>query len=147
MANVKINSRRTVAIAEASAGDKVQPEFKYKGFSSSQPTRNFKLYDIELVKQDIINHFYIRKGEKLNNPEFGTLIWDLMFEQFTDDVQRTIVEDVEEIINYDPRIEVESIFVDSTDVGIRVEATVNYLQFDVSEKMRFDFDRENSIVI
>lgn len=147
MANVKINSKRTVAVAEASVGDRVQPEFKYKGFSSSQITRNFKLYDIELVKQDIINHFYIRKGEKLNNPEFGTLIWDLMFEPFTDDVQRTIVEDVEEIINYDPRIEVESIFVDSTDMGIRVEATVNYLQFDVSEKMRFDFDKENSIVI
>jgi phage baseplate assembly protein W len=147
MAIVNINSKRTVALTQASVGDQIQQEFKYKGFSSSQFNRNFKLYDIELVKQDILNHFYIRKGEKLNNPNFGTIIWDLIFEPFTNDVQKLIVEDVEEIINYDPRIEVESIFVDSTDVGIRIEAVVNYLQFDVSEKMQFDFDRENSIVI
>ena len=33
-----------------------------------------KIYDIELVKQDLLNHFNIIKGEKLENPDFGTNI-------------------------------------------------------------------------
>jgi len=139
-------NKRSISVVEASIGDQVETEFKYKGFNSSNQSKNFKQYDIDLVKQDIINHFYIRKGEKLNNPEFGTIIWDLMFEPFTDDVKLAIVKDVEEIINYDPRIEIDTIFVDSTDAGIRVEASVNYLPFNLAEKMQFDFDRNNAII-
>ena len=40
-----------------------QAKYTYKGFSSGEANKNFKLYDINLVKQDLINHFYIRKGE------------------------------------------------------------------------------------
>jgi hypothetical protein len=71
-----------------------QPNVKvYKGFSTvSDATENFGLYDLALIKQDIINHFYIRKGEKLMNPDFGTVIWDLLFEQFTEEVKKLISE-------------------------------------------------------
>ena len=121
--------------------------FKYKGFSSKETKNNFKLYDIDLVKQDLINHFYIRKGEKLENPEFGTIIWDTLFDQFTPELKELIVKDVEQIINYDPRIAVNSITIDTTDQGIRIEADVIYLPFNISERMTFDFDRANNIVI
>ena len=93
MAN-KIYSQKTVAVNKASVGDQNTGAFTYKGFSSKETTKNYKLYDIDLVKQDIINHFYIRKGEKLENPEFGTVIWDMIFEQFTEQVKRIIAKDV-----------------------------------------------------
>jgi phage baseplate assembly protein W len=98
------------------------------------------------VKQDIINHFYIRKGEKLENPSFGTIIWDLLFDPFTPDVKKMITDNVEEIINYDPRIAVNSVTIDSTDQGIRIEADIVYIPFNVSERMTFDFDRTNNII-
>ena len=120
--------------------------FTYKGFGSKETSRNYKLYDIDLVKQDLINHFYIRKGEKLENPEFGTVIWDMIFEQFTEDVKELIAKDVEAIINYDPRIIVNEVLVDSTDQGIRIQADVTYIPFNVNERMTFDFDRANSII-
>jgi phage baseplate assembly protein W len=104
------------------------------------------LYDIDLVKQDLINHFYIRKGEKLENPEFGTVIWDLLFEQFTDDVKETISKDVEAIINYDPRISVQNLIIDSTADGIRIEASLLYIPFNVNERMTFNFDKNNSVI-
>ena len=48
----------------------------YKGFSSlDQTTSNSKLYDFDLIKQDIINHFNTRKGERVMNPTFGSIIW------------------------------------------------------------------------
>jgi phage baseplate assembly protein W len=120
--------------------------FRYKGFSSNETKNNFKLYDIDLVKRDLMNHFYIRKGEKLENPNFGTIIWDMLFENFTSEVRRLITEDVEQIINYDPRVKVNTLTIDSTDQGIRIQADVVYLPFNVNERMTFDFDKTNNIV-
>jgi phage baseplate assembly protein W len=141
----KLYNQKTVAVNVASVGDQ-GGIFTYKGFSSNESKKNFKLYDIDLVKQDIINHFYIRKGEKLENPEFGTVIWDILFENFTEDVKNIIAKDVEEIINYDPRIAVNQVTVDSTDQGIRIEAEITYIPFNVTERMQFDFDRSAGII-
>lgn len=139
----KLYNQKSVASSAASVGNQGVTSFTYKGFSSSETKNGFKLYDIDLVKQDIMNHFYIRKGEKLENPDFGTVIWDLLFEQFTDDVKKMIAKDVEDVINYDPRIAVNSVLVDSTDQGIRVEAEIVYLPFNLNERMVLDFDKRN----
>jgi phage baseplate assembly protein W len=142
----KLYNNQIVAKNKASVGDQDTGTFTYKGFSSNESKKGFKLYDIDLVKQDIINHFYIRKGEKLENPEFGTIIWDMLFENFTDEVKRLISEDVETIINYDPRIAINSIIVDATDQGIRIEADIVYIPFNINERMTFEFDKNNSII-
>ena len=121
-------------------------QFTYKGFSSNEANKNFKLYDINLVKQDLINHFYIRKGEKLENPEFGTVIWDMLFEPFTPDVKEIIAKDVEAIINYDPRFAVTEINIDSTDQGMRIQADLVYIPFNINERMTLNFDKNNSVI-
>lgn len=142
----KLYNQKTVAVNKASVGDANSGAFTYKGFSSAESKRNFKLYDIDLVKQDIINHFHIRKGEKLENPNFGTIIWDMLFENMTDEVKQLIIKDVEDIINYDPRIAINSVLVDTTDQGIRIQADIVYLPFNINERMTFDFDRNNAII-
>lgn len=139
----KLYNQKSVATNTASVGSQGITAFTYKGFSSTETKTGFKLFDIDLVKQDIMNHFHIRKGEKLENPDFGTVIWDLLFEQFTEDVKKAIAKDVEDIINYDPRIAVNSVTVDSTDQGIRIEAEIIYLPFNLNERMTLDFDRRN----
>ena len=142
----KIYNQKVVASRTANIVDENQGIFTYKGFSSKEVTKNYKLYDIDLVKQDLINHFYIRKGEKLENPEFGTVIWDMLFEPFTEDVKNIIAKDVEDIVNYDPRIVVNEIQVDSTDQGIRIQADITYIPFNINERMTFDFDKNNSVI-
>lgn len=142
----KLYNQKTVATNKASVGDANQGKFTYKGFSSKQTTKNYKIYDIDLVKQDLINHFYIRKGEKLENPEFGTVIWDMLFEQFTEDVKNIIAKDVEDIVNYDPRMIVNQVTVDSTDMGIRIEAELTYIPFNIVERITLEFDKNNSII-
>ena len=141
----KLYNQQSVATNKATTAQ-TSSSFRYKGFSSNETKNNFKLYDIELVKRDLMNHFYIRKGEKLENPNFGTIIWDMLFENFTSEVRRLITEDVEQIINYDPRVSVNSLTIDSTDQGIRIQADVVYLPFNVNERMTFDFDKTNNIV-
>jgi phage baseplate assembly protein W len=142
----KLYNQKTVASSTAAVSEN-QGMFTYKGFSSKETANNYKLYDIDLVKQDLLNHFYIRKGEKLENPEFGTVIWDMLFEQFTEDVKNIIAKDVEAIINFDPRIAVNEVQIDSTDQGIRIQADIVYIPFNVNERMTFNFDKTNSTVI
>ena len=81
----------------------------YRGISTVADSGTFPLYDISLIKQDITNHFHIRKGEKLENPDFGTIIWDVLFEPLTEDIRNLIIEDVTTVINYDPRVRVVDI--------------------------------------
>ena len=70
----------------------------------------------------------------------------MIFEQFTPQVKEMIAKDVQDIINYDPRIQVNTVGVDSTEQGIRIEADVTYIPFNVSERMKFNFDRDNSVI-
>jgi len=142
----KLYNQQTVA-KRSSIGSQGIATFTYRGFSSKATKDNFKLNDIDLVKQDIINHFYIRRGEKLQNPEFGTVIWDLLFEQFTPSVKSLITKDVERIVNFDPRIRVNAVSVDSTAQGIRIEVEITYIPFNITERMSFNFDKRNSVII
>ena len=140
MAN--IYNKKTVAVNKASVGDQTSSTFTYKGFSSQKPKEGFKLYDIDLVKQDLINHFYIKKGEKLQNPEFGTIIWDVLFEPLTDSLKEAIITNVTDIINSDPRINATGIVVDQYESGIQIECKLQYLPYNISEQMKFSFDKD-----
>ncbi len=68
------------------------PGITFRGFSSRADRQNFKVYDFECAKQDLLNRLSVRKGERLENPEFGTIIYDCIFEPFTDDLKEAIVE-------------------------------------------------------
>lgn len=118
----------------------------YRGISTVNPnTKEFKIFDLGLIKQDIINHFHIRLGEKLENPRFGTIIWDVLYEPLTDSLKDAIIKNVTDIVNYDPRVNVVSVTVDSFEYGIQVECELIYLDYSISEQLRFEFDRESGI--
>jgi len=114
----------------------------YRGFSTvASSNNNWTLYDFELVKQDLINHFHIRQGERLNDPEFGCIIWDLLFEPFTQETRTAIINNVTQIVNYDPRLQASNVVVDTYENGIQIEATVVFLSYNISETLRFKFDQ------
>ena len=117
----------------------------FKGFSSRADKRNFKLYDFEVAKQDLINRLSVRKGERVENPEFGTIIYDAIFEPFTESLKDAIVEDVTANLNADPRISTDEITVTEADKGIAIQATITYVPLNITEKLRFNFD-ENSLL-
>lgn len=115
--------------------------FTYKGFNSKNTKNGFKQYDVELVKQDLINHFEIRKGQKLMNPKFGSSVWDMIFEPMTDENLAIIQDDVREIVNRDPRIVVNSVLIDTTEQGVRIDVELNFIQLNVTSQMRLEFNR------
>jgi len=119
----------------------------YKGFSSvSGDTKSYSLYDLALIKQDIVNHFHIRQGERLENPTFGTIIWDVLFEPLTEDLKQLIVKNVEQIINYDPRVNANSVIVTTYESGLQIECTLTYLPYNIQESLQFKFDQANGLI-
>ena len=118
----------------------------YRGFSTVADSKSFSVYDFELIKQDLINHFHIRQTEKLSDPTFGTIIWDILYEPFTVEVQEAIIEDVTRIINYDPRIQAQNIEIDTYEQGIQIECSITVLPFDITDQLRFRFDKENGLL-
>lgn len=120
----------------------------YKGFSTvSQDTENFALYDFQLIQQDLLNHFHIRQGERLMNPTFGTVIWDLLFEPLTEQLKDIIVENVNTIINYDPRISASQVTVSQYETGIQLECVLTYLPYNISQSMQLRFDQANGLLL
>jgi phage baseplate assembly protein W len=80
------------------------------------------------------------------NPEFGTIIWDVIFEPLTDDLRSLITKNVEDIVNYDPRVRVDDIVITSYENGIQIECDLTYLPYNISESMRFKFDQDNGLI-
>lgn len=119
----------------------------YKGFSTvSSETENFKLYDFALIKQDLLNHFYIRQGERLMNPRFGTIIWDMLFEPLTDQTKELILQNVNQIVNYDPRIIAKNVIVTQYESGLQIECELSYLPYNISERLKLQFDQNNGLL-
>jgi phage baseplate assembly protein W len=134
-----------MAYGDSGSGDLSNKSVTFKGFSSRADKRNFKLYDFEVAKQDLINRLSIRKGERVENPEFGTIIYDAIFEPFTEALKDAIIDDVTENLNADPRIATEEILVTEADKGIAIQATITYVPLNITEKLSFNFD-ENSLL-
>lgn len=118
----------------------------YKGFSTINRTNNFRLTDFDLVKRDIENHFNIRKGEKLMNPEFGTIIWDMIFEPLTEDSKELIVEDVKNIISFDSRVAAQDVVVTTFEKGIQIEISLLYINTDQVQTLTLNFDNSSNAV-
>jgi phage baseplate assembly protein W len=85
-------------------------------------------------------------GEKLENPEFGTIIWDVLFEPLTNDLKESVIKNVTDIVNYDPRVKVDNIVVDQYEYGLQIQCTLLYLDYSISEELVFRFDRENGLL-
>lgn len=113
----------------------------YKGFSTRNKKKNFRLTDYELIKQDLINHFSTRRGERIMNPNFGTIIWDLLFDPFTEELRSAIQDDIIKIASSDPRVLIEEAVVTDYQHGIQIELQIRVKDTNEVDRMILTFDQ------
>lgn len=117
---------------------------RFKGFSTVDRIKPpFVLTDNELVKRDLLNEFYTKKGERVMRPNFGCIIWDLLMDPMTPDVRELILEDVERIVQRDPRVRLVNMDLFELDHSIRVEVTLNYVEVDQTDVLYLTYLRNN----
>jgi phage baseplate assembly protein W len=113
----------------------------YRGFSTQNKSKNWKLTDFELIKQDLMNHFMTKQGERVMNPNFGTVIWNLIFEPFTESVKTAIYDEINRIKNLDPRIVIEQAIITDYQHGIQLDIALRVLETNQLERMTLTFDQ------
>ena len=120
----------------------------YKGFSTvNNVFGSSKLTDTDLIKRDLLNHFAIRKGEKLMNGEFGTSLRDLIMDPLTDETKAIVIQEVNAVIENDPRVRSEGITLDEYENGLQIEMSVRYVIDNQVENLVVRFDRPDNAAI
>ena len=126
--------------------EKVFTENVFTGFDSHDQVKpKTQIHDIDLVKRDLLNQFMTRKGERVMRPTYGSIIWDLLFEPFTELIRDAIISDAERIVTSDARLELIDLNVVEFEHGIRIDIALLFQPFNVSSSFSVDFDRRNSI--
>lgn len=118
----------------------------FTGFSTvgSSQQDSFKLYDVQLVRQDLINHFYTRIGERVLRPEYGCRIWEYIMEPFTDYVRGLIETEVKRICAADPRVDLVDYSVFTFEHGIGIEMLLNYKALNTTDQFVLNFENRES---
>jgi phage baseplate assembly protein W len=116
----------------------------YRGFSTLSNKKKYSLTDYELAKQDLINYFHIRKGQKLMQPNFGTIIWNQLFEPLNDTTRDIISTDIKRIVAYDPRLQVNNVSVTERNNGLQIAITLTYIPSNQVETISLNFDKRSA---
>lgn len=118
----------------------------YRGFSTANylldKKKGFMLTNQELIKQDLLNHIYTMKGERVHQPNFGTRIPLLAFEPLDERTLNIVREDLREVFTYDPRVELIDMAVSAIPTSNMIVAFVDirYVELNVTETLKLDFN-------
>lgn len=95
------------------------------GFNTIDQVKKFTLTDFALIQRDLLNAFNIRQGELPGRPSYGTVIWDFLFENQIEQLQRDIEREIQRVVAGDPRVQVDQLVVYPQNNGILVQLQVN----------------------
>jgi phage baseplate assembly protein W len=118
----------------------------YRGFSTFEfeATKSFKLNDIELVKLDLLNHIFTRKGSRVMMPTFGTIIPDLIFEPLDEFTTETLEEELRKVIEFDPRVRLLSFDMDVNpdQYAVSVNIRLFYIELELTDNFELNISFE-----
>ena len=120
---------------------------RFKGFSTvNKEFGNFKLYDVDLAKRDLLNELYTKKGERLMSPTYGSIVWDLLFDPLYESTVELIRDDCIRIVSKDPRLKLLDVTVDENidTQTIIVKLVLEYIPETTVTELIATFERESA---
>jgi hypothetical protein len=98
-------------------------------------------FDLDLAIQDLLNNFNTRKGERVMMPEFGSIIWELIFDPLDDRTINLIDADVRSIINNDPRWNLQSVTTTETPNSLNLAVVITYIPTAETVTLPLTYDK------
>ena len=115
----------------------------FKGFNTIDNNKApFNLTDEDLIKRDLLNHFYTKRGERFMRPNFGSIIHDIIMNPLDGMTVSDIKEDVERIIESDSRVNLDDIRVLVEDQTVRCEVDITFNILKSSDTLYLEFINE-----
>ena len=93
-----------------------------------------------MIKRDLLNAFNIRQGQLPGRPEYGTIIWDFLFENQLEELQQSIQQEVQRVAGGDPRIYINDIQTFPQENGILIEVELTVVPSTDAERLSIFFD-------
>ncbi|EON8121864.1 Gene 25-like lysozyme [Escherichia coli] len=116
----------------------------FKGFSTPVVGRTETLYDSELVRQDLMNHFNTKKGERAFDADYGFIAWDLLFELEGYNTINLLEADARRIISLDPRLNLKKLQISRIEYGYQMNIVLQYVVLDALEELTIVFDARSN---
>jgi phage baseplate assembly protein W len=102
--------------------------------------KKYSLNDAPLVVQDFINALNIEQGQKVGQPQYGTTLWDFVFEPNTPDTQFAIEREIRRVASLDPRIILDYVKGYPKEHGILLEVQLAIAPFNQALILNVFFD-------
>jgi len=110
------------------------------GFNTQRQYKKFTLTGFPLIKRDLLNAFNIRQGQLPGRPEYGTVLWDFLFENQVEELQRAIEAEVQRVAGNDPRIYISDVQVFPQENGILIQLQLTVVPSTTAEQLAIFFD-------
>ena len=114
----------------------------YIGFNTQQQYKKFTLTDFELIKRDLLNAFNIRQGQLPGRPQYGTVLWEYLFENQIETVQQGMIQEVQRVAGGDPRLIVTDINIYPQQNGILLEVQIQTVNASQAEILSIFFNEQ-----
>ena len=112
----------------------------YIGFNTQNQYKKFTLTDFDLIKRDLLNAFNIRQGQLPGRPAYGTTMWDFLFENQLEELQNSIITEVQRVAGGDPRIYISDTQVFPQENGILIQLELTVIPSDNAQRLSIFFD-------
>lgn len=111
------------------------------GFNTIGQNKQFTAVDFPLIKIDLLNAFNIRQGELVGRPGYGTILWDYLFENQTQEAEQAIYNEVQRVCAGDPRIYLNSVNLYPQQNGILLELEIVVVPTTDAQRLSIFFDQ------
>lgn len=112
------------------------------GFNTQQQYKKFTLTDSELIRRDLLNAFNIRQGQLPGRPEVGTIIWDNLFENQTNETITAIENEIQRVAGSDPRLQITNTEIFPQENGLLIQVEITLVPSTTAERLRIFFNQE-----
>jgi len=113
---------------------------RFIGFNTQGQFKKFTLTGRELIKRDLLNAFNIRQGQLPGRPSVGTALWDYLFENQVEKLQKEIVREIQRVAGQDPRLYINDIQVFPQENGILIQIELTIVPSTDAERLALFFD-------
>lgn len=110
------------------------------GFNTQGQYKKFTLTGFELIKRDLLNAFNIRQGQLPGRPQYGTVLWEYLFENQVEALQQQIINEVQRVAGQDPRIYISDVQMFPQLNGILIQLQLQVVQSTNAERLSLFFD-------
>lgn len=107
--------------------------------------KKFRLVNERLVVQDFVNALNIRQGEKVGQPEYGTRLWNFVFEPNSLSNQNEIQAEVRRLAGLDPRIQLGYVNAYPNNEGILIEIEMAVTPYNNAFSFQILFNQNSQL--